>query len=457
MDTGRFCRAMSALDQLIVAALLVLPQSYFLWLSSSEFGAPLRARIWIFALPAALIAARGLWSARATALRVDAPVVAAFFGVMAVGLVNALFRTAFPLSVLSTYAQQVFWIGLAILMLKWTTCQPPMYLLDLVRRYYLAVAAIGVVYVGLRLVVGDRLPHTDLTMLAGKGQLSPFAENFYVSLAYDEHGAFHLPVARFTFLYREPKILAIHLLTGILLQVAHVAREWSGPRRGTATIGLIVMVVGLVLANSIFAYMLAAVLVACLAVMPWLRHREWRGLRGLGLAAVGVGLPMFVIALTVIGRDRHLLLALAQVSGRHVVAVRGYVEAIPRAMLSALSFPLGTGTMNLDSPRYVGLFDVTTSGGTTLVQWFAQNAGVPGFAALAFIMWRLLGLAERLTASSTDVEVQIVCLGLAFMLVGSAMIADMLLTGAEGTLLVGWLMHASFRSRASGTPATVAR
>src|SRR5262249_11889729 len=127
-------------------------------------------------------------------------------------------------------------------------------------------------------------------------------------------------------------------------------------------------------------------------------------------------------------------------TGKHLIAVRGYVDAIPRAFQAALIFPMGTGSMNLDSPRYELLSGISTSGGTTLVQWAAQNGGIVGLGMLAGMRWRRLGLIERTAGRVDDRLVRAACLGVGGLAVTSVMTADMLLVGPEGTLLVGWLL-----------------
>lgn len=430
---------MGALDQLIVAALLLLPQSYLLWFESREFGAPVASRIWIYAVPGILVAVRWILSPRRTGLKTDPVVVGIFVAVTAVGMLNALLRTHYPVNVLSTYGQQLYWMALAAAFLMATADREPRYLLRLIRRYYFVVAAIGIVYVDVALVAGTALPHLEVTLPGGQY----VADNYFVSLAYPEHGIFHLPVARYTFLYREPKVLALHMVIGLILQAAYLWREWSGPRRLAAVGGLLVVVAGFLLANSLFAYIVALILGAFAAAMPMLHRRRWRGLRTLALTAIAVGLPLFVAVLVTLGEDRGAMSRLAVESGKHLNAVRGYVQGIPRALLAAWVFPFGTGSMNLDSPRYETLYRIATSGGTTLVQWAAQNAGILGLGLLGGILWRLLGIAERTAARLDDRALQGVCLGIGCLVVTSTMISDAFLIGAEGTLLVGWLLSVS--------------
>jgi hypothetical protein len=444
--TGR----MTALDQLIVAALLVLPQSYLLWFRSHEFGAPLLSRVWVFAVPAVLVGLRWALGSRRTSFRTD-PVVVGVFGVVtAIGLVNALVRTDFPLNVLSTYFQQIYWMALAGLFLVAVVDRDASYVLTLIRRCYLAISAVGVAYVAVALVFGDRLPHRDVVMPNG-GYL---AQNFYVSLAYPEKGVLLLPVARYTSLFREPKVLAMHLLIGLALQSAHVWGAWDTKRRASTVTGLVIMFAGFFLANSLFAYLVCLMLLGFVADAPRLAVRGWRGFRRLALWVIAIGIPTFVVVLLGVGQDRGLMYRLALASGKHFNAVRGYVVGIPRAFFAAWSFPLGTGSMNLDSPRYETLYGIATSGGTTLVQWAAQNAGLVGLGLLAVLLWRLFGTAERTAARLTDRELQGACLAVACLTVTSAMVSDLLLIGAEGTLLVGWLLNLS---RTVDTPVTAAR
>lgn len=446
---------MVILDLIIVAALITLPQSYLLWFSSSDFGRPIASRIWIFAAPGLLVGIRWLIARRREPLPTDRVVLWAYGTVLAVGAANALVRTTHPLNVLSVYGQLAYWTVLGAMFLMAAADRDRRYILDLIRRYYLIVAAVAWAYVALRLVFDERLPHVDLQeQFARAGWPNVWLWDYFVTLAVTPDRLFGFLPPRFTFLFREPRIVAIHLLVGIALQVGHLRSQTTRRGRLGAWVGLIGVLGAFVFSHALFAYLLGAALVGYLAIAAAAGARFWRRFRAWHLAAIAVFLPAILVAAAWLTSARTIG-ALSHWTGKLPEYVEGYLVQIPGAarlltpsVLAA--FPLGTGLMNIDSPRFMATYGIDTHGGMTIVETFAQHAGLFGLVAFAVIAWRILGAAERAGTLTSDATVRSGCLVVGFLLVASAAFMDMISPGPEAILMIGWLL--SVAGRGEGSP-----
>jgi len=206
-------RRQPLLDFAILVSLLVLPQSYMLYFSSSEFDAPVSSRLPIFLIPAILIGVRLARPHVRGRAAVDPVVAFLWIAVILQGLLMALIHTAYPANVLSSYGQYLYWLALVAIFLGCVAAESGLYVLDLLRRYLIIVSALAWVFVGLFFIFGSHLPHYAVILpdaVAGSNNVV-LAQNYYLTVAYGGHDILGIDVPRFTFLYREPRIVGVQL------------------------------------------------------------------------------------------------------------------------------------------------------------------------------------------------------------------------------------------------------
>ncbi len=450
------------LDWGIVATFLLLPQSYVLFFSSSEFGASLLSRAPIFLVPAVLVAVRLARPHVRQPSAVDPVVVFLWVVVLAQGLIMGLIYTDYPTNVLSGYGQYAFWFALVAVFIGCVAQEAGLYVFDLMRRYFIAVSAIAWVFVALFLVFGTELPHRTVLMPAAGGDIL-LAQNYYLTVAYSGHSVLGADVPRFTFFYREPRILGVQLVMGLMLELGHLRGHWSaltGGQRWRGVAALSLMGGALFWTHSLHGYIFAA----CGAVAVGLAWSSqtwfWRRFRAVHVGILLGGVALLVAAFVVIGRrsDFQTLaeLAVAQgyvgdpdvapvtlydIVGKGPALVAEYLTTYLSSPRGLLLFPLGRGIMNLDNERFLRVFGVSTTGGGTLLQVFAQNAGFVGVLAFGVIVWRLLGRMQRLVVAAPEWEVRHACLLGGFLLVVSTVYLDLVSMSAFTLLIFGAIMH----------------
>lgn len=451
------------LDFAIVACFLLIPHSFLLWMSSSEFGVSPLVRVPLFLGPLALLVIKLARPRPRHRSSLDPVVVFLWLAVLAQGVVMALIYTRYPGNVLSVYGQYFYWFALVGVFIGSAGRESSLYVFDLMRRYFLVVAAFAWLFAALYLVFGDQLPHSSVFYPDASGSGLLVADNYYFTLVYSKHSVFGWMVPRFTFLYKEPRILGMQLVMGLILQLAHVRGNWdrwprSQRRRG---LGALALVAGaLFWTHSLNGYVFAICLTLVLGLSAIMGTGFWRRFRAVHMAAIGGGVGVLVAGFLVIGRrsDLSTLVEAAvaanyvggpaaqgstvyNVVGKNPEIVASYAESYLRGPRGLVRFPLGTGIMNLDSDRFMDEFGVPTTGGGTLFQFAAQNAGVIGLAMFAVIVWRLLERIGRLASATRRWDVRYVCLLGGFLLVVCTVYVDIISTSAYAPLVFGSLMN----------------
>ena len=449
------------LDFAIVAAFLLVPHSYYLWINSSEFGASAIRRIPFFLLPATLVAIKLSDRFRRPRRAMDPVVVFLWLTVLIQGLIMGLMHTQFPGNTLSVYSQYFYWFALVAIFLSTVQSEAVLEIFDIIRRYFIVVSIIAWAFGVLFFLFGERLPHRSLVM-PSLGSETVLAENFYVTLAYSAHSVFGEMIPRFAFLYREPRVLGMQLVMGFLLQVGYTKSHWQNwtrreRRRGAAALALIAG--AFFWTHSVDGYLYAFAMGVGLAGIAFMKARFWARFRAVHLTVVLVGIGILLAAYAIVSRERDLAYLVQTVvaenyaetqavggsSGLELVGkpsayIADYITAFLSSPRRIVLFPMGTGIMNLDSERYMSEFGVPTNGGGTLLQFFALNAGFLGIAAFGVILWRLLGRMRRLTIMTRSMEVRYACFLGAFLLVMSTIFIDIISTAAFGPLIVGAIM-----------------
>jgi hypothetical protein len=448
------------LDFAIVSALLLIPGSYLLWLNSSEFDAPLWRRVALLSIPGVLVGTRA-FLLRHSVRRAYAhwSVVGLYVGILLFGLVNALTRTHYAGNVASIYGQQFYWLGLVALFLRATSARPPEYVLGLVRKYYHVVATAAVLFALLFVAFGEALPHQPLITPNGV----QFADNYYLSLIFSDVPRFEIP--RFTFLYREPRVLGVYLVIGLALQFAHLVgvharRDGRATRRAAAGFGL--LVAAFFITDSTFAYVVVGGLLLMAVAAVALGRWYWRWLRGLHITALVGAMAVMLVAFLAIERqaDPDLVVrpfieeisitdeeeSATKIISKPAGLVGEYAIAYLRAPRPLFLFPLGTGTMNLDSDRFREAYGVETAGGSRLGEGFAQHAGVIGVLVLIVIVWRLLTIIQYVARVRPEPSIRVVCFLGVFLLLSSVLIIDMVST-ALGFLFYGLIVRTDDETR----------
>ena len=441
---------MATIDLLIVGMLLTLPQSYVLWIHSSEYGASPLERLWIFVIPGALVAARWLAVRRHRPAGADTVVVTSYVAVIVIGLVNALRLTAYPMNVLSTYGQQLYWLALVALFLKATAGRPRGYVLDLMRRYYVIVAVVGIAFECAYVLLGAQLPHSDVMLPDGFGGMRLVGHNYFVALAYNEVRLFGLPLTRLTFLFLEPRVLAAHLVVGIVLQFGWLWKQVEPRPMRRAQRELGVLVVAFVLANSFYGWMTSAVFVLMGAVALCIAGRFWQSFRALHAAFLVVAFASS-LGLGILPRYAPSVIDnTARFAGKSADYMRGALESRGWEWRGLKAFPLGYGVMNLDSDRLHETKGAPLSSPATVPGFFTQNAGFVGVVLLGLVLWRLLGALEQLAARSFCVTDRCAAfLGGATLLSATVLTGIVLLGTASGPLLFGALLVLASERRAA--------
>jgi hypothetical protein len=440
------------LDLLMVGCIFLIPQSFVLWWHSSEFGVSATARLPFFVVPGALVAVRLLWPHRRQIFVVD-PIVVLLYGVLVLnGLGMALAYTEHPANVLSVYGQYAYWFVLVALMIRATAHRGGLYFLEITRRYFLIVAGAAWLFAVAWIVAEDVLPHTIVYFTPpGEDSALVLAKNYYLTLVYSYQTVLGVEIPRFTFLYREPRILGAHLVIGLVLQCAALAGAWSGPAatRRREIRNLVLIAGALVLTHSVYAYMLAACAMALALPSLLMREAYWRSFRSVNLLllvlllAGPIGLAMCAgRTQEVTGQATELVEAFGvdRFLGKPSSIVGSYLAAYASGPLAVAVFPLGTGIMNVDSARFERLFGIVTLQGGTLLQVFIQSAGVVGLVLGGLCIWRFLGHMARVARTMPSPEVRGVCLLAAYLVVVSTAIFDLVFLNAHALLLLGSML-----------------
>jgi O-antigen ligase len=451
----------SWLDFAIVASLLLVPHSYYLWINSSEFGASAVRRIPFFLLPVLLIAMKLTGRYPRPRPAMDPVVVFLWLVVLLQGLVVGLINTRFPGNTLSVYAQYLYWFAVVSIYLSTIQSESTLDIFDIIRRYFIAVSIIAWAFGALFFVFGERLPHRSLLMPT-LGSETILAENFYVTLAYSAHSVFGRMIPRFAFLYREPRVLGMQLVMGFLLQIGYNLEMWHswGPRQRRRGVLALILIGGTFFwAHSVDGYLYAFAMTIGIGAIALMKGKFWRRFRLVHLTVIGLGIGALIAGYLFVARQRDLAFLVQDVVAQNYVeaqAVGGasglelvgkpsaYIADYITTFLSSprrmALFPMGTGIMNLDSDRYMSEYGVPTNGGGTLLQFFALNAGFVGVVAFGVIIWRILGRMRRLTVASQSMEVRYACFLAGFLLVMSTIFIDILSTAAFGPLIIGAIM-----------------
>jgi hypothetical protein len=350
--------------------------------------------------------------------------------------------------VLSTYGQYFYWLAMVAVFLGCVGAESGLYVLDLMRRYFIFLAAFAWVFVGLYLLFGEHLPHRPVLMPDALGDNIVLAQNYYLTVAYSGHDIFGIEVPRVTFLYREPRILGVQLAMALILQIGFLRGHWNAwtnreRRRGVAT--LVLIGGALFWTHSLQGYIFTGFVALALISMWLFGEAFWRNFRLLHLSVIAVAVAALIIAFEILGRrsDLETVLQAAvlggyvgdpDASGTPLYSVIGKTPAViveylavylgsPRGLLL---FPFGWGVMNLDSSRFLQDYGVPTTGGGTLLQVSAQNAGFAGIIAFAIILWRLFGTMRTVVVNNHAAEIRHACLLGGFLLLVSTVYVDLL-------------------------------